>query len=58
MGGATSKVNLDVGVGAHLKPGDSNAPLADVREGRTVLRRQALRNERHVVEGGVCNATV
>jgi len=28
-------------------PGDSSAPLADFREGRTGLRRQALRNERH-----------
>ena len=37
---------------ACLAPGDSSAPLAEVCEGRTVLRRQALRNERHVVMQG------
>ena len=33
---------------SRLAPGDSSAPLADFREGRTGLRRQALRNERHL----------
>ena len=37
---------------ACLAPGDSSAPLAEVCEGRTVLRRQALRNERHLVVKG------
>ena len=38
--------------GPAWRPGDSSAPLADFREGRTELRPQALRNERHVVMQG------
>ena len=41
-----------VAIRACLAPGDSSAPLADFREGRTGLRRQALRNERHLVMNG------
>ena len=37
---------------ACLAPGDSSAPLAEVCAGRTVLRRQALRNERPLVVKG------